>query len=453
MKIHKRDAVESRHSQERTRGTTRRRFLISSASGLVGLAAGAAPRFTAHAAGKARITYWTPLDPKSKNPRSAAETAMIDLFRKKHPEIEVDVQPVPWQVIGNQTIQSVAAGRGPDVVQFSTYDLPTQVEAKTTHPLNEFMSKTWLAENQDDFLLPWENTVYGGQVMGLYWNSLLMSSLWYRQDLFEKKGLKAPKTWDEIATSAAAVQTPQIVGYLSGLSKSGNAVQLMNWLIPAIWAAGSEFLDKDGRAAFNNPNGARPLEWLSDLVYKHKVTPQNIVSLTRDNVLDAFSAGTAAMAHSASNVVSSARKSNIVGKAFAILPSPGPTAAKPAPAFVTGKTIGITRVTKEREAAWLFIEHMTGREAQTVNLKVAAELPCRKLVLKDPWFDGPEAADAKVQLEYMIRHPHPFRYHSKNNLLADAMAEAAQQVITNRRPALEALQEVAKKWDAAIGLV
>jgi ABC-type glycerol-3-phosphate transport system substrate-binding protein len=153
--------------------TTRRRFLLTSAWILAGVAAGTTPRSAAHAAGKAKITYWTPLDPKSKNPRSEAETAMIDLFRKRHPDIEVEVQPVPWQNIGTQTIQSVVAGRGPDVVQFSTYDLPIQVEAKTTAPLNEFMSKSWLAENQDDFLLPMENTVYGGQTMGLYWNSLL----------------------------------------------------------------------------------------------------------------------------------------------------------------------------------------------------------------------------------------------------------------------------------------
>lgn len=433
-------------------GTTRRRFLITSAGTLVGMAAWAASPVSVQAASKAKIAYWTPLDPKSKNPRSAAETAMIDLFRKKHPEIEVDVQPVPWQVIGTQTIQSVAAGRGADVVQFSTYDLPIQVEAKTTYPLNEFMSKAWLAENQGDFLLPWENTVYDGQVMALYWNSLLGSSLWYRRDLFETKGLKPPKTWEEIATSGAAVQTPQIAGYLTGLTKSGNAVQLTNWLVPSIWAAGSEFLDKDGRAAFNTPNGARPLEWLSDLVYKYKVTPANIVSLTRDNVLDAFNAGTAAMAHCASNIVSSARKSPIVGKVMGLLPSPGPTAAKPAPALVIGKTIGMTRVAKEREAAWLFIEHMTGREAQTINAKIAEEPPCRKSAIKDPWFETPEAADLRVQLEYMIRHPHPFRYHPKNNFLADALAEGAQQIIANRRPALEVLQEVAKKWNAAIGL-
>jgi multiple sugar transport system substrate-binding protein len=419
---------------------------------LAGVGAGTIPRFAAQAAGKAKITYWTPLDPKSKNLRSEAETAMIDLFRNRHPDIEVEVQPIPWQNIGTQTIQSVMAGRGPDVVQFSTYDLPIQVEAKTTAPLNNFMSKSWLAANQGDFLLPWENTVYGGQTMGLYWNSLLGSSLWHRRDLLEKKGLKVPKTWEEIATIGASVQTPQVAGYLTGLSKSGNAVQLTNWLIPSMWAAGSEFLAKDGRAAFDNPEGARPLEWLADLVYKYKVTPPNIVSLTRDNVLDAFSAGTAAMVHCSSNIVSSARSSAVVGKVMGLADSPGPTAAKPAPALVIGKTIAMTRVAKEREAAWLFIEHMTGRGAQTINAKIAQEPPCRKSVLKDPWFQTPEAADLKVQIEYMIRYPHPFQYHPKNNILADMLAEGSQQVIANRRPALEVLQDVAKKWNATIGL-
>ena len=430
----------------------RRRFLRM-AGGALGLAVGIGRvRMSRAAARKARVVYWTPLDPRSKNPRSEAETAMIDLFRKRHPDIEVEVQPVPWQTIGTQTIQSVMAGRGPDVVQFSTYDLPIQVEAKTTAPLNEFMTANWLAENQHDFLLPWENSVYDGQVMGLYWNSLLGASLWYRQDLLERKGLKLPRTWDEIASIGAAVQTPQTVGYLTGLSKSGNAVQLTNWLIPSMWAAGSDFLDSEGRAAFNNPNGARPLEWLADLVYKHKVTPTSIVALTRDNVLDAFSAGTAAFVHESSNIVSSARKSAVVGNVMGLMACPGPTAAKPAPALVIGKTIAVTRVAREREAAWLFIEHMTNTEAQAINARMAQEPPCRKSVLKDPWFSTPEAADLKVQVEYMVRHPHPFRYHTKNNFLADALAEGAQQIIANRRAPLEVLNEVAKKWHEAIGV-
>jgi multiple sugar transport system substrate-binding protein len=430
--------------------TSRRRFLLTSAAAALALTGPAAK--AAHAAKKAKITYWTPLDPKSKNARSAAETAMIDVFRKKYPEIEVEVQPVPWQVIGTQTIQAVAAGRGPDVVQFSTYDLPIQVEAKTVAPLGDFVTSAWLAENKADFVLPWENTVYDGQPMGLYWNSLLASALWYRQDLLDRKGLKAPRTWDEIASVAGAVQTPQTAGYLAGLGKSGNAVQLLNWLVPAVWAAGSEYLEPSGRAAFANPNGARPLEWLSDMVHKHKATPSTIVSLTRDNVLDAFNSGTAAMIHMGSNVVSSGRKSTTTGKAMTIAASPGLTAAKPAPALVIGKTIAMTAVAKEREAAWLFIETMTGREAQALNARIAEELPCRKSVLKDPWFQTPEAADLKVQLEYMVKNPHPFRYHPKNNILADALADAAQQVIATRRPALEAMQDVARKWNAAIGL-
>lgn len=449
-----------KHSTDKTRkdrtataagvSINRRTFLWTAAGGAVGLTAGAW-RTVSAATKKAVITYWTPLDPKGKNPRSEAETGMIDGFRKKHPEVEVDVQPVPWQNIGTQTIQSVMAGRGPDVVQFSTYDLPIQIEAKTTAPLNDFMTKAWLAENQHDFLLPWENTVYDGQVMALYWNSLLGCSLWYRQDLLEKKNLKVPKSWDEIVSAGQAVQTPQIAGYLTGLSKSGNAVQLTNWLVPMMWAAGSEFLDADGRAAFNNPNGAKSLEWLADIVFKHKITPANIVSLTRDNVLDAFSAGTAAFVHCSSNIVSSARKSATVGKVMGLVASPGPTAAKPAPALVIGKTIAMTRNAKEREAAWLFIEHMTGTEAQAINARVAQEPPCRKSVLKDPWFNTPEAADLRIQVEYMVRYPYPFRYHPKNNILADALADGAQQIIANRRAPLDVLNDVAKKWHGAIG--
>ncbi len=435
------------------RKVTRREVLRAAGIGIAGVAAaGALPGRSpgAPAVGKkTRIVYWTPLDHSQPNARSRAEKQMVDLFRETHTDIEVDVQAVPWQQMDSRVIQAAAAGRAPDVAQLSTYGLPLHIPARSLQPLDGWVGKRWTKQDWDDFLLPLSNTTYNGKLMGVYWNSLLAAALWYRTDLLAEKGLAAPQTWDDIGRTGAAVQTDRIVGYLIGLSKDGNAVGLMNWLIPAFWASGTEVLDEQGRAAFNNEKGARALEWLADMVYTYKATPPSIVSVTRDGMLDAFSAGTVAFTHLSSNVVSTARKGQ-VGKNFAIAPCPGPTAGKPMPALVTGKFLVITKDCKEQEAAGLFIEHMLKPEVQLINAKVAGEPPSRKSVLKDPWFQTPEAADMKVQLEYMVSHPHPWKYHPKNNLLADLFAAGAQAMIQNRKPAKDVLNEIAQRWNNAI---
>lgn len=441
---------EGRGGRGAARKVTRREVLRTTGIGLAGLAAaGALPKRApgAPAIGrKARIVYWTPLDHSQPNARSKAEKRMVDLFREAHPDVEVDVQAVPWQQMDSRVIQAAAAGKAPDVAQLSTYGLPLHIPARSLQPLDGWVGKRWTKPDWDDFLLPLSNTTYGGRLMGVYWNSLLASALWYRTDVLKEKGLEPPRTWDELGRTGAAVQTDRIVGYLIGLSKDGNAVGLMNWLIPAFWAAGTEVLDEKGKAAFDGEKGVRALEWLSDMVYRYRATPSSIVSVTRDGMLDAFSAGTVAFTHLSSNVVSTARKGG-VGKSFGIRPSPGPEAGKPMPALVTGKFLVISKDCREQEAAGLFIEHMLEPAVQLVNAKVAGEPPSRKSVLKDPWFQTPEAADMRVQLEYMAAHPHPWKYHPKNNLLADLFAAGAQAMIQNRKPAKEVVGEIARRWN------
>ncbi|HEY8370337.1 MAG TPA: extracellular solute-binding protein [Thermodesulfobacteriota bacterium] len=436
-----------------TRGATRREALRGAGLALAGLAAGAPGRaFGAPAVKrKVKIVYWSPLDHSQPNPRSRAEKQMVDMFRERHPDIEVEVQAVPWQQMDSRVIQAAAAGRAPDVAQLSTYGLPLHIPARSLQPLDGWVGKRWTKADWDDFVLPVSNTTYNGKLMGVYWNSLLCSALWYRTDLLEEKGLGVPQSWDELGKTAAALQTDRRVGYIIGLSKDGNAVGLTNWLIPAFWAAGTEVLHEDGRAAFDNEKGAMALEWLADMVYKYKATPPSIVSTTRDQMTDAFAAGTAAFTHLSSNVVATARKGQF-GKFLGIAPSPGPERGKPQPALVTGKFLVMSKDCKEQEAAGLFIEHMLSPEAQLVNAKLAAEPPSRKSVLKDPWFQTPEAADMRIQLEYMADHPHPWKYHPKNNFLADLFAGGAQDMIQNRRPAREVLSQIAKRWNAEIEL-
>ena len=110
----------------------------------------------------------------------------------------------------------------------------------------------------------------------------------------------------------------------------------------------------------------------------------------------------------------------------------------------------MTKDCKEREAAGLFFEAMISPEAQLINAKVASELPCRASVLKDPWFNTPEAADMKLMVQYMKQYPRRFQYHPKNNVLGDLMASAFQSIVAKRASIKDALNDVAKKWEAEI---
>jgi multiple sugar transport system substrate-binding protein len=417
------------------------------ASGLPRLARAAAPNISR----KVSITYWTVLDHKdTKTARSRAEAAMVDLFRKKHPSIDVNVQIVPWQKMTQQIVLAAGAGKSPDVALASNRGLTTLVKAGAILPLNDYVGKDWTKEQKEDWLLPQENSIYDGRQMGVYWHVSLENLLFVNRALLEAKGAKIPRSLDEITQVGKILTQGRVTGYLMGLSKDGGALHLTNWLIPCLWGAGADWLDEKGRIAFNNEAGAKPFQWLLDMVHTHKVMPEGIVSITRDNVLDAFKTATVAISTLGSNIVAAARGST-VGKDMVLTVDAGWKADKPAPAHSTGKWMVIGKDCREKEAAGLFIEEQVSPEAQVINARIAAELPSRKSALKDPWFNTPEAADMRLMVEYVRQHGRTMPYHEQHLELAEMVGEAAQQIISKRKSVKDALDDVAKAFAAQIG--
>jgi len=446
------DGVKGNRNEQGFRLTRRRLLQICGASalgssGLPRLAKAAAPNISR----KVSITYWTVLDHKdTKTARSRAETAMVDLFRKKHPSIEVNVQIVPWQKMTQQILLAAGAGKSPDVALGSNRGLTTLVKARAISPLNDYVGKNWTKEQKEDWLLPQDNCIYDGRQMGVYWHVSLENILFVNRALLEAKGAKIPRSLDEITQVAKVLTQGRVTGYLLGLSKDGGALHLTNWLIPCLWGAGADWLDEKGRIAFNNEAGAKPFQWLLDMVHTHKVMPEGIVSLTRDNVLDAFKAATVAVSTLGSNIVAAARGS-AVGKDMLLTVDVGWKPDKPAPAHSTGKFMVMGKDCKEKEAAGLFIEEQVSPEAQVINASVAAELPSRKSALKDPWFNTPEAADMRLTVEYVRQHGRTMPYHEQHLELAEMVGEAAQQIISRRKSVKDALHELAKAWAAQTG--
>jgi len=431
---------------------TRREMLrVSVAAGAAALLAPATAWTAAPAVGKrASLTYWTTLDHKDlNNPRSKAEFGMVELFRKKHPDIEIVPQTVPWQTMDKQILQAAAAGKAPAVAVTSTQGVPLLAPAGILVDLDEYVGKGWSKEEKDDFLLPRANTVYDGKNYGYYWNSVLNNLFLFRKDLLEAKKLPLPKGWEEMGETFKALTDGRVAGYVMGLSREGNAVNITNWLIGALWSAGADWLDDKGLVAFNNDSGAKPFQWLYDMVHKYKATPEGIVSMNQQAQLDGLKAGTIASTSLSSNQVGGAR-SGATGKQLGIVPAPGITPDRPQPAFTTGKFIVMTKDCKEREAAALFIEAMLSPEAQVINAQIASELPSRASTLKDPWFNTPEAADMKMMVQFMQRAPRKFQYHPKNNVLGDLMASGFQAIIAKRASVKDALSDIATKWEAEL---
>jgi len=400
------------------------------------------------AAEKEVIRFWTLLDIRDPGPRSEALRQILAQFEKKTPNIQVQVETIPWAQIDAQLIQASAAGKGPDVTILSGQLIAQHVRAKTIVPLDEFVAR-WPEQERNDFLVPLKRTTFDGKIMGLFVQNRV-PLLYYRNDYLKAKGLSVPKTWAELAEAGGKLSGNNVMGFAWGLDPRSRATALTEPLISMFWAAGEEVLDSNGRATFNSPAGVKVYQFINDLVHKYKAMDPSVASYTYEDVFQAVKSGTVAMNFLGNHRVVAAREAGNLGDKLQTAPLPGPTAGKPAPAHVFGWTLVIGKDSKHREAAWKFIEHMLTYESRLTDAKLAGEMPSRKSVYNDPWFKSGDAREMKMWADYAAAHGRVFAYPEKYNRLSELLAEAAQEMVLKGVPAQQVLDQAAKKYNVLV---
>jgi ABC-type glycerol-3-phosphate transport system substrate-binding protein len=97
-------------------------------------------------------------------------------------------------------------------------------------------------------------------------------NLQYRKDLFDKKGLKEPRTWDDLLRAAKTL-TEDTDGD-GKIDRYGIAMPLKNeystgvHFLGFLWGNGGHVLDRNGKVVFNSPETIQTLSFLKEL-YKY----------------------------------------------------------------------------------------------------------------------------------------------------------------------------------------
>jgi multiple sugar transport system substrate-binding protein len=393
-----------------------------------------------------QLTFWTFLDPASDDPRSAVQSELVAQFEAEHPGVTVNVEVIPFADIGSRMIQAVAVGRGPDVFRITAPRMfAEQFEAGTIHPLDEFVAD-WTEEERNDFLLPWEMGMYQGQKMALPIEHRAVM-MWYRADLFEEAGIDVPATWDEAIAAAQQLATGGLVGYPVGLSTAGAGNGFLEWFRPVIWAAGGDYLDEEGNAIFDSPEGVRAYQLLYDMVHEHQVMPSEALNWSVDDMYQGFRAGRVVMVNWGTHRVAGGREA--LGQALQVAPIPSFEPDTPTPTEVSGWHLAISATTNQPELAYAFIEHMTSTEAQIMNAREAGELPARVSAYDDPWFHETEAGQEMLEWrDTLLAAGRLARIPADYPRLHDLLLNAAQEIVLNNAPIESTLARAAAEYNS-----
>jgi multiple sugar transport system substrate-binding protein len=337
-------------------------------------------------------------------------------------------------------------------------------------PLDDFLNNPKLTDQSwfglDDFYPAliaanrWNGTIGGGVGEGaLYSIPVLEESyiLAYRKDIFDQYGIKVPTTIEEMADAARQVKqkagipgivargTPSVASMGTGFMSGLKAYTDGQW---------SEFDDKLN-ANFHDPRSVKFTETWIDMV--RDSGPPNWANMQWYDAMEAFTAGQAGMIVDADFFAANyedPKKSKVAGKVgYALIPA-GP-GGKPYAGLWTW-ALGISKATKNKEAAWLFVEWATAqRTLLNATLGYRNYNPARASIMNDPrvqeimgaWGSG---SYLKVVAKNLETARVAWTPQSERTRMGDIWARALHEIYFKRMSAADALKKASSETDKVL---
>ncbi|HTY71574.1 MAG TPA: extracellular solute-binding protein [Actinomycetes bacterium] len=165
---------------------------------------------------------------------------VVAVWNKQNPDIQVKVNEVAAGNSGTYQnfTNALKAGTAPDLGQIEYDTLPN---FRLQNGLKNIASCPGVADAKSAFV-PWTwSQVDFNSSDGVY--AIPQDSgpmaLFYRKDIFDQLGLKAPTTWDEYASDAAKIHAADPQRYITFFSQSDP-----NWYTGLFWQAGAQLFNE-----------------------------------------------------------------------------------------------------------------------------------------------------------------------------------------------------------------
>jgi len=370
-----------------------------------------------------------------------------DYFNKKYPNVQVEYVPAPNTSVDRRAkyVTMFAAQDGSlDVVLMNTVDTGEFASSKWILPLDGYFN---VAEVKDrNFATFFNANLWQGKLYGIPMTADTLD-FYYRKDLLDGAGLKAPTAWSDLVAQATKLQAPDRFGFVSSWER-GN--QVFCQLLLFLASNGGDVMTKDlSKVTIDTPENAEALQLMADMIAKHKIAPKDVLSLTVDNARIVFNEGRAVFQLNWDYAWANFQKDDSKVK--------GKVGVGTAPAFprrdqvsvLGGWNAGVNAFSKNKATAVEFIRTVSEDEIMRVSVLKYGQTTPNKKAMADP--------------EYVAKNPEFLKALAANYNVAaarpvtPAYAEITEAISQEVMPALygeksvkDALAGAAKKIAATI---
>lgn len=204
--------------------------------------------------------------------------------------------------------------------------------------------------------------------------------VYWNKELFEKKGLSYPSTFEEMVKAAEALtdKSTNTYGFVARGLKNANVPVWTTLML----GYGSTPLGPDGKLRTNSEEAIAAAKMYQELMTK--AAPVGVSGFNWAEAQSAFLQGKIGMwldGVGFAPPIENPEKSRVVGKVgYGVMPK-GPKAQA---AATTGDGIGVVAASQKKEAAYLFCQWVISKEMGARLLQAGAGVPFRNSVLEDP---------------------------------------------------------------------
>lgn len=365
----------------------------------------------------------------------------LKMFKQLYPDIEVEVIPMPDSATERHDLYVTyfAAGeKDPDVLmldviwsaEFAPF-LEDLTDDYDYFELKEFLPGTIMS------------VTVNGRIVAIPWFTDA-GLLYYRKDLLEKYGYKnPPRTWDELVEMAKKIsQAEGIIGFVwQGARYEGLVCNFLEYL----WSFGGEVIDEKGKAVIDSSQAVQALQFMVDLIYKHRITPEGVVTYMEEDARRVFQKGEAVFMRNwpYAWALLNSDDSPVKGK-VGVAPLPlGPGGRRAA--TLGGWNLGINKFSskEEKEAAKKLIKFLTSYEQQLYKAIHSGQNPTRKAAYDDPKLK--EAAPFMVELLSVFVNALPRPRTANYSELSDVIQKYVHAALTRQMTAEQAIKNIARE--------
>ncbi|GGY64924.1 ABC transporter substrate-binding protein [Streptomyces omiyaensis] len=341
--------------------------------------------------GKGKITFWD----NNGGVRTDVWKEIIADFEKANPDIDVEYVGIASKEVQSKYDTAIQGGALPDVGGVGAAMLAGIAAQNALEPLDERIQSSALHGKLNAGMVESVKAAGGQDKLFTVPTSASNGVLYYRTDLFRAAGLQEPSTWS--AFYAAAEKLTDRDKNRFGYTIRGGAGSIAQALDAMYGQSGIQSFWEGDRTTVNDPKNVAALERYAGLFKKN--TPAADVNNDFTKMVAQWDSGEIGMLNHNLGSYQDHVKALGTEKFRGI---PNPTLDDGTRVMVSNPVdgLGLFSSSKNKAAAWKFIEFAASHSSNSKWNKSAGAIPANTEAAQDPWLQ--EAEPTKLAAEVLF---------------------------------------------------